>query len=309
VILYRNCFKIADAAKVAGTIYSDDHVIGGYWKNDTSEWVSYKGFYVLAVIIHTTQLSQGDSAEIQRALLDPTTVNGAVSIGQSNNGLGGGAVPDAPPMPDYRSAQNETSYTGGGLGWEPIGPSLYAGLAVPNQYSVTQGIAPYLPGHVFFKITLGGHTLPAFYDWAGTDYDAVFEPLMRAAWQLGQCVDLKHIFIISGESEADVATPSATVQASWAECAARYRRGFSDANWYNRNNIRVTTVRLNNQYTLVRPVGTPLVRTGQTNFVAADANARLVDVDAIPLGPDNTHYSANDRIRVGMLLGAAAIGA
>jgi hypothetical protein len=60
---------------------------------------------------------------------------------------------------------------------------------------------------------------------------------------------------------------------------------------------------------VIRPVGTPLVRAGQAAFVAADGNARLVDVDAIPLGGDNTHYSANDRIRVGMLLGAAAIGA
>jgi hypothetical protein len=47
---------------------------------------------------------------------------------------------------------------------------------------------------------------------------------------------------------------------------------------------------------------------GDGSTVAADVNARMVGVDAIPLLGDNTHYSANDRIRVGMLLGAAAIG-
>jgi hypothetical protein len=306
---YRNCAKVTDAAKVAGTIYTEDHTIGGYWDQAGGVWVSYKGFYVLGVIIHNRVLTGAEITGLQRALLDPVTVNGAVTIGQSNNGIASGAVPDAPPLPDYRSAQNEASYMSSPLGWEPVGPVEQAGATVKDHYSVTQGIAQHLPNHVFLKITIGGHTLPAFYDWAGTDYDLLFEPLMRSAWQLGCLVNLKHIFIISGESEADVSTPAATVAASWAECAARYRRGFSDANWYNRNNIRVTTVRLNNQYTLVRPVGTPLVRTGQTNFVAADANARLVDVDAIPLGPDNTHYTANDRIRVGALLGAAAIGA
>jgi hypothetical protein len=239
---YRDCAKVLDIAKVAGTIYDDDHVIGGYWDETGGVWVSYKGFYILGVIIHDRGLTGAEAVELERALIEPTKVSGAVSIGQSNNGLSGGAVPDAPPMPDYRSAQNETSYAGQGTGWGPISASEYFGQPLggaSDGYSVTQGIAPSLPGYVFFKITYGGHTLPAFYDWTGTDYDLIFEPLMRAAWQLGRCVDLKHIFIISGESEADVSTPSATVQASWAECAARYRRGF-EANWYNRNNIRMT---------------------------------------------------------------------
>jgi hypothetical protein len=298
-------------AKVAGTIYADDHVIGGYWKDDTSEWISYKGFYVLAVVIGDHELTGEEILELHRALIDPMKVNGAISIGASNCNQVGGAVPDAPLMPDYRSAQNETSYGTQGIGWGPIRASEYFGQPLGHAadgYSVTQGIAPSLPGYVLLKCASSGRSLFQFYDWTSPYYDLLIEPLLRSCWQLGCCVDLKHIFIVSGENECDGAnTVAATVTAWWAACAKAFRAGFYPIFWSN-HAIRVSTVRLNNQFALKDPVATPTMRAGQTQFVAADWNARLVDVDAIPLGVDNTHYSANDRIRVGMLLGAAAIG-
>jgi hypothetical protein len=304
---YRNGALHVSKAKVAGAIFADDHVIGGYWDETGGVWVSYKGFYVMGVIIHTTQIS-AEVVELHRALVGMDKVPAAISIGQSNNGLVGGAVPDAPALPSYAAASNETSVNGLGIGWGPIEPQKYGDEATGSQYSVTHGIAPSLPGHALFKITLGGHQMTSFYDWTAADFEVIYEPLMRAAWQLGCSVDLRHIFVISGESEADISLPAVDVRNRLIELSARYRRGFQQ-NLSLQSAIRVTLNQLNNQYALVRPVGTPLVRSGQALFAAADANARMVDVDAIPLGVDNTHYSANDRIRVGMLLGAAAIGA
>jgi hypothetical protein len=310
---YKNGRALYTRSKIAGTIYSNDHVIGGYWNETGGVWTSYAGFYVFAVILHQRALNSSEVAELHRALCDTTDpIPASVTIGQSNNGLVGGDVPDAATMPAYGYAINETSYIGVGLGWGPLQPAVYYGEklgTVNDAYSVTHGIAKVVPpNHIFLKVTIGGHPLPSFYDWTAADFELIYEPLMRAAWQLSCGLDFRYIFIVSGESEAQVNTPSATVQARWAECALRYRRGFQP-NHYTQAAIRVVVARLNSQYALVSPIGTPLVRAGQAAFVSADTNARLVDVDTIPLNSDNTHYSANNRIRVGALLGLAAIGA
>jgi hypothetical protein len=299
-------------AKAAGTIYANDHVIGGWWDETGGVWHSYAGFYVHAVIIHATTLGTEAVTELHSALIDPTAIDGAISIGQSNNGLVGSATvpPNAPPLPDYRSASNESSYQGEGRGWGPVEPSSYWGTASKNQYSVTQGIAPHLPGYILFKMTLGGQQMISFYDWTHANFVPLIENLMKQAWQLGCAVNLKHIITVNGESEADISASAAEVQSRCTALAYHYRYGFQPIVGATQSAVRVTVTRLNDRYALVRAVGTPLVQQGQAAFVAADANARLVNPNSIPVlpGADNTHYDADGRIVLGDALGAAAIG-
>lgn len=309
VSFYRDGAHHTTQPKIAGTVYADDHVIGGYWDESGGVWVSYAGFYVFSVIVHNRALTTIEVLELHRSILDPTKVPAVISIGQSNNDKVAGATPDAPPLPDYRSAQNETGWDGMGLGWGPIAKSPYYGApagGVNDAVSVTQGIAQHFPGHVCFKVTRGGHQLLSFYDWSALDFLAIYEPLLRSVWQLGQCVDLRQIFIVSCESEADATVSPSTVSARLSACSARYRRGFQQSVSLQ-SAIRVNVARLNSQYALVRPVGTPLVQSGMSIFVATDPNARLLDTDPWALEPDNTHQSANHRILIGSALGVMSL--
>ena len=303
--------------KVAGTIFSNDHVIGGWWDEAGGVWHSYKGFYLHTLVIHTSQVSLTELTGVVRAMRGGTQegtdrADGVLTLGQSNNGHQGAAPnppPSAPTLPDHRSAQNETSFNGIGTGWEPVQGVNYYGYDDHSQYSVTQGIAQHLPGRLFFKMTLGGQQLISFYDWTTPNFEPLVENLLRQIWQVGRPINLQHIITVSSESEADISLSAAAVRSRYQALAASYRMGFQ-INIGLQNAIRITVSRLNDRYALVRPVGTPLTQEGQDLFVAGDVNARIVNPNSIPLlpGPDNTHYDADGRVTLGSALGVAAIG-
>jgi hypothetical protein len=299
---------LGNTAKIAGTIYADDHAIGGYWDEAGGVWHSYEGFYVLAVLIHSRELTASEIGELHAALVRPEVQKLCVHVGQSNTGSASLAGASPVPLPNYAHAMCDTYLAFPNRGWGPVDVQPYAGVTaqIGQQVSPTQGFASALPiGHAHVKVSLGGQGLPSFYD-DGALCIKLQESMMRAIFQLGCRVSMKYLVIVSCESEADVATPSATVTSRLNSLREVYGLGF-EKGVADHKVPRVVVSILNSQYKLGIP-GAALVRAGEIAFVAADGNARAFDSNAVPLDfGDNVHWLGASRILVGVGLGTAAL--
>jgi hypothetical protein len=302
--VYVDGAQVATGNKGAGTLSGLDHLVGGFW---TTGGVASPGRYwnILDIIVIPGECTAYEIGLLNESVQFPDSPAVDILTGQSNM-VGPGKVSNIgteptvlPTLPIKSVAyRDETRDSTWDRGWsdcdtaptEYFGPELTICTARPNR--------------VVIKYGRGGTPSNA---WTAVDtlyFPSITEYLMRALWTLSCKPRVENVVYMQGETDAestpDVMTP-ALRQERLTAIAAMLRTGL------NRTaaQCRFVNVRINSAIATFPSIHSfDNVRAGDAAFVAADANARLVDTDGLAYRANDLHYANQGILDAGTRIAA-----